>query len=316
MQRFDVHAHFTGFTEPDELQDYAAHLHREGFPSLGIGAGWSPEAAIGFMDQRGIDLQLLSWPLPCAAPRARLVNDRAAAAVAAHPTRFGMLATLPMAEPEEAVREVHRALDELGADGFLLLSNTDDAYFGDERFEPVLAELERVGASVLVHPTLPAPYEQLGLGRPAPLIEYPIDTARTIVDAVFAGLLLRHPDLRLVLSHAGGVLPALAQRVASLGPKPWVVNPRAITPEQVREQLGRLYLDTAIAGGRDVLDPATAMTGPGHLVFGTDFPPAGPDVADATIAQLLAELPQTDRDAMVTTFAELFPAAAGRAQGA
>lgn len=140
-----------------------------------------------------------------------------------------------------------------------------------------------------------------------------MDTARTTVDAVFAGLFLRHPNMRMVLAHAGGVLPALSERILSLGVKPWVANPRQPTREQLRAQLASLYFDTAIAGTPVTLLPAIDVAGGAHLVFGTDFRPAGTDVIDATIESLQTSLTVQDRKQMETTFTGLFPAAAWRA---
>ncbi|KQM83585.1 amidohydrolase family protein [Agromyces sp. Leaf222] len=56
----------------------------------------------------------------------------------------------------------------------------------------------------------------LTLGRPPFLVEFPVDTFRSLVDAVYAGVLDRHPDLKIIAAHCGGALPALAWRVSSL----------------------------------------------------------------------------------------------------
>lgn len=124
--------------------------------------------------------------------------------VAQNPNRFGLLAALPMADADAALAELALAADELGADGVSIATNYDGAYLGDPRFLPVFHELARRGLPVFVHPTRSPCFEQVGLGRPAPLLEYPMDTARSVIDAIFAGLLLDLPDLRLVLAHGGG----------------------------------------------------------------------------------------------------------------
>lgn len=312
MQRFDVHAHFAVGSGPAD-RAIVMQARQEGFTGSAPMPGWSPEEAIAFMDAHGITMQLLSLVVPADAEQARAANEHGAQIVAAHPGRFGLLASLPMASPDRAVEEVRYAADVLGADGFVLMTNYDSVYFGDDRFEPVFAELNRRKASVFVHPVGPASFGQLGLGRPGPLIEFPMDTARTIVDAVFAGLFLRHPSLRMVLAHAGGVLPALSQRILSLGVKPWVANPRQLTREQLRAQLASLYFDTAIAGTPVTLVPAIDVAGHAHFVFGSDFPPAGVDVIEATIDSLQTSLTARDREQMEATFTELFPAAAARA---
>ena len=301
LLRFDVHAHF-GIDDDTRV---AGNQH---VSDLGDDAVWSPEKALGFMDARGIGLQLLSLPMAMDPGLARAVNERGARIVAARPDRFGLLAALPMAAPERAVEELRHAGDDLGADGFVLLSNYDGAYLGDPRFDPVLAELDRRGASVLLHPTTPPAYDRLGLGRPGPLLEFPVDTARTVVDALYAGVFLRYPNLRLVLAHAGGALPGLFHRILALGGKPWVANPSGVTPQQLREQAAALYFETAIAAG--ALAPVLELAGPDHLLFGTDFPPAGTDVIDDAIAALTRDTALTRLDA---TFRTLFPRAAARA---
>lgn len=313
MQRFDVHAHFAVGSGPAE-RAVVARAQQEQFTGSAPTIGWSPGEAIAFMDAHGITMQLLSLPVLVDAEQARAANEWCAQIVAAQPDRFGLLASLPMANPGPAVEEVRYAADVLGADGFVLITNYDGVYFGDDRFEPVFAELDRRNASVFVHPASPAGFGQLGLGRPGPLIEFPMDTARTIVDAVFAGLFLRHPNLRMVLAHAGGVLPALSQRILSLGVKPWVANPRQLTREQLRTQLASLYFDTAIAGTPVTLAPAIDVAGRAHFVFGSDFPPAGLDVIESTIDSLQTSLTAHDRNQMEATFTALFPAAAARAR--
>lgn len=85
--------------------------------------------------------------------------------------RCGQLISRPTARGgcrRLTVRRWRYAADVLGADGFILMTNYGGAYLGDDRFEPVFAELDHRNASVLVHPTTPASFGQLGLGRPGP----------------------------------------------------------------------------------------------------------------------------------------------------
>jgi 6-methylsalicylate decarboxylase len=83
-----------------------------------------------------------------------------------------------------------------------------------------------------------------------------MDTARSVVDALWAGVASRHPAVNLVLAHAGGVLPVLAPRILDLAPIELVPNPAdAIAYDEVREPLSRLYCDTAIAGTDNSLTP-------------------------------------------------------------
>jgi aminocarboxymuconate-semialdehyde decarboxylase len=64
-----------------------------------------------------------------------------------------------------------------------------------------------------VHPTDCPHIDVLGFGRPSSIVEFPFDTARTITNALYTGVFQRHPRLRLILAHCGGVLPTLGWRI-------------------------------------------------------------------------------------------------------
>ncbi len=314
MRRFDVHAHAVASGTDEASRRQAQQLiAREGFNGSVPGAGWTPRDALEFMDSHGTALQLLSFPAALGVDTAQAWNDQTAALVERHPTRFGLLAALPLADPDAAAAEVARADDQLDADGLAVVSNYDGAYLGDARFEPVWAEATRRALPVFVHPALPPGFERTGLDRPGPLLEYPVDTARSIVDALFAGVLTRHRDLRLVLAHAGGVLTSLVERLALLGPQAWVANPLGVSAEQLRAQVAQLFLDTAITGGVGGIRHAADLVGVDHLVYGTDYPPAGVDAVETTTAGIEATLDAEEQARVEATFTRLFPRAAQRA---
>jgi len=97
-----------------------------------------------------------------------------------------MLANIPLGDqdPEGSLREIDRAADELNADGFVLVTNYGGKYLGDPSFEPVFAALNQRQAGVFIHPVNPAGFDLVSCGRPGPLIEFPMDTARTVVDVI------------------------------------------------------------------------------------------------------------------------------------
>lgn len=95
--------------------------------------------------------------------------------------------------------------------------------------------------------------------------------------------------------------------------QPWTASPRRLSSEHLRAQARSLYLDTAITGGPGGIRPAADLVGVDQLVFGTDYPPAGLDTIDTTLAGLEATLDQDDRARVEATFVRLFPRAAARA---
>jgi predicted TIM-barrel fold metal-dependent hydrolase len=238
------------------------------------------------MDRHDIATQMLSLPTPLSKDEARRINEYGATLVKEHPARFGLLASLPLGEVEAGLSEIAFAFDQLGADGVVMVTNYGGVYLGNGKLEPVFAELNRRSATIFIHPALPAGYDCVACGRPGPVIEFPFDTCRSVVDMLYAGVLNRHSNLKFILSHAGGALPTLAPRLGTIGTLHWVAHPPELTQESVRTRFAGLYFDTAIAGTAASIVPVLELTTPDHIVFGTDFPPATVPVIDQNIAAL------------------------------
>ncbi|MEU3512794.1 amidohydrolase family protein [Streptomyces longwoodensis] len=235
---------------------------------------WSPQSALASMDAQGITKGYLSlsvpgvqpWPAEERVGAARLVNTYTAELVDQFPGRFGNLATLPLPDIEAAIAEIAYAFDTLGADGVVLFTAYGNAYLGDACFEPLWDELDRRAAVVLIHPDSPALPSIEGI--PASLVDFPFATTRTAVDMVFKGVMDRHPNLRVVLSHAGGFLPYAADRFASGGS----TLPGAADRESLMAAFRRFYLDTALSTSPLVIPSLTAFADPARILFGSDFP--------------------------------------------
>jgi predicted TIM-barrel fold metal-dependent hydrolase len=309
----DVHAHFSPPSTAEERNSRwqamreARFLAPEPFH-------WTVEGTLDYMDRTGIAMQLLS-NIPKTAAAVRASNDYGAELVAAHPTRFGLLAALPTDDPAAALAEIERASAGLGADGFAVTCRYNDVYLGDPRLEPMWAELDRRHATVFAHPDAYAPAVQ---GRPSPLLEVGFETVRTIVDLLYAGVLRRYPNVKLIVAHCGGAgaLPAAAGRLALLGADPWVPNPHGLTGAELVDHLARLYLDTAATGFPSSLAPALTMITPGHLVYGSDSgAPCSTEASMETSKQALLSfdgLTRRQREEVGRNALALFPAARGR----
>jgi len=236
---------------------------------------WSRESAIAMMDQQGIATGVLSTPAPgvhlgadaAARDLAHAVNEYAAEAVKDHPDRFGLFASLPLPDVDGAAAEAAYALDDLGADGVILLSNANGRYLGDPGFEPLWAELNRRAAVVFVHPA-PSPLPMLP-GTPAPLVDYVFDTTRAAVNLVLNGVIGRYPDVKVILSHGGGFLPYAAYRFVGLTAT--VIDPSR-TADNLLRDFKRFYFDTALAASPTALPALLAFAEPGHVLYGSDWP--------------------------------------------
>ncbi|MDX8148823.1 amidohydrolase family protein [Lentzea sp. BCCO 10_0061] len=293
----DVHAHFV--TDPYVRQAIAAcHVHPDGMDRWPT---WSVEAHLELMDRHGIQTAVLSMSSPgvhfgddAAARRlAREVNEHAARLAADHPERFGFFASLPLPDVDGALTEIAYAVDDLGADGVVLMTNTGGTYLGDRRWEPVFAELDRRRTVVFLHPTSPVCWEQSALGRPRPMVEYIFDTARTVTDLVMSGVFVRHPDLPVIVPHCGGALPVLADRVNEFMTQFLGTQEAGRTSDAVA-QLRRLHYDIAGPAFPRQVPALLELADLDRLLFGSDYCWTPPSVADSHIAAVDAVTPPVD----------------------
>ncbi len=277
----DVHAHCLSPTYKKALSDAGLTSLDGGFPV----PEWSAKSAIEVMDQNGIETMMLSVSSPSVGfipgktarvALARKINEEVAEIMAAHPGRFGGFATLPLPYLPECLDEVRYSLDEIGLHGVVLETNYDGRYLGDEAFLPLFQHLAQRNTPVFLHPTSPACFEQVGLDRPAPLFEFPVDSARTVIDMIFAGVFVQAPGLKLILSHAGGVLPSIARRIAMLSAMQ-AMKPAPQPGEDVMRTFAGLYYDLAMSANQATFDYLRTLVPLSQILFGTDYPFQKPD---------------------------------------
>jgi predicted TIM-barrel fold metal-dependent hydrolase len=274
QDKIDVHAHYIPEVYRSALVA-AGHDRPDGIPAL---PEWSEALALDAMDELDVRLAILSISSPgvhfgdpaAAVALARTVNEAGAHIVRAKPSRFGFFAALPLPEIDAAMTEARYALDRLGADGVCLFTNHDGMYLGDERLEPIYAEVAARKSVVFVHPTS-APQPTLGPDFAAPMLEFIFETTRSITDLVLAGVLQRHPDLRVIVPHAGAALPVLAGRVDLFAPVLANVADRSAVPS-MRAALKSLHFDLAGAPVEEQLAALLAVADPARLHYGSDFP--------------------------------------------
>lgn len=199
----------------------SARINKEQAPTLKPRLG-SAEAKLADMDRMGVDLQILSpappqyyyWAEPdLGLASARLINDTIAATVEAHPDRFAGLGTVPMQQPELAVREMRRAVKELGLRGIEISTNVDGADLSEDRFAPVFAAAEELGIVIFMHPLGFSHGERLAEHYLNNVIGNPLESAIALSHLIFGGVLDRHPALKLLVAHGGGYLPTYSGRM-------------------------------------------------------------------------------------------------------
>ncbi|MFT4116107.1 amidohydrolase family protein [Bradyrhizobium sp.] len=286
MNVIDTHHHFL---PPDYVDEVGADPIARPLVS-GRVPDWSPTASIEAMDRSGVGLAVLSLSSPALESLpperrpavARHCNEYAANLVRDYPGRFGFFATLPLVDIDASLREVEHCFHALGSSGVCLMTNYGGRYLGDPVLAPLLAELDRRDAVIFVHPTMPEP-EPPSIGLPAASLEFPFDTTRTIASLMFSGVLLRYRRLRFIFSHAGGVVPLLAARLARLESQSRF---REAVPEGVIAALKGFYFDTALSADDYALPGLLRLAAPDKVLFGSDFPHAGAVIIDKALESL------------------------------
>lgn len=238
---------------------------------------WEIDGSIAFMDEVGIDVAVLTLTSPGipfddkdkARDMARRVNDTLAGFVQRHPTRVMAMATLPMPDIDGSLEELHYAIDILKLDGLGVLSNYGP-YFGTAHYEPLYAELNTHALPVHIHPTPPTLTAHQDFGLPPSLIEYVFESTRVATNVVYNDLFNRYPQLKLILSHAGGTVPFLAKRL-SYGTQ-ITASLKDSAPGDIVAELGKFYYDLAMTNAEFTLPALNALVGADHILYGSDFP--------------------------------------------
>jgi aminocarboxymuconate-semialdehyde decarboxylase len=229
------------------------------------------------LDRAGVDRQVITLTTPgthvespaTAAKFARLVNDAFARVIAERRSHFTALATLPLNDPAASVAELRRAMDELHLPGAMLFSNVNGAALADQRFWPLYEEADRRHAVLYIHPTDPVGVEAMTDYWLMPLIGFPFDTTLAAAKLVFSGAVERFPNIRWVLTHMGGAIPYLAER---LDRGYFAFHEcRVHIDRPPSDYLRRFYYDT-VNFNVDAMKLALAFAGPGQLLAGSDYP--------------------------------------------
>jgi predicted TIM-barrel fold metal-dependent hydrolase len=287
--RIDTHQHIV----PPE---YGRWISSRGLaPSTPDGGGlpkWEVKSTSEFMDEIRISTGILSVSTPGvhlgdnaeARSMARNVNEFTADVVRMHPDRFGFFATLTLPDVDGAIAEAVYAFDTLNADGVVLLGDVRGTYFGDPSWDPLMEQLNRRKAIVFIHPTDPPGPKVPGI--PPYGVDFLLDTTRAAINYAKNGCLERYPDLKVILSHAGGFIPYAAARIAHIVAADG-------SDEAGIARLRRFYFDTALSTSPYALPCLLAFADPTHITYGSDWPFA-PRRTSMHFARMLDGYPLTD----------------------
>jgi predicted TIM-barrel fold metal-dependent hydrolase len=309
---------------PREAADVAAELASFSAPSVAANQAqlrrvWpqltAVERRLADLDAIGVDVQVVGpmpmhryWAEPVlAAKLTTLINEAIAAHCGAGAGRLYGLGTLPLQHPDLAVRELERAMTELGLKGVSVSTNVDGRELADAAFEPVWEAAASLGAVVFIHPWGCSLGARLGAHFLGNTFGQPAETALALSHLIFSGTLDRHPGLRLLAAHGGGFLPTY------IGRSDHAWSQRADARGCTRppsSYLRRIWYD-ALVYTPQALRHLVEVVGSDKVVLGTDYP-FDMGVADPVERATAAALPAADLTAILSgNAATLFGVAAG-----
>jgi predicted TIM-barrel fold metal-dependent hydrolase len=211
----------------------------------------------------------------------QLANDEMAELVNKYPDRFlAAVAALPLNNPDAALKEVDRAINDLGLKGILLYTPVNDKPLDSPEFLPLFEKMSRYNLPVWIHPSRGASYpdyrtENSSLYGINGIFGWPYETTAAMTRLVFSGILEKYQGLKIITHHCGGMIPYFQQRILRLHQnrklRGFADYDRKLT-KPVLEYFKGFYYDTALYDNTPALMCAHSFCGADHMLFGTDMP--------------------------------------------
>ena len=267
------------------------------------------EKHLWFMDEAGIDMAVLSGQFGnVTLDRVKSWNDACARVIDDHPTRFAGFASAMPLGGDPAFDELDRAVNQLGMKGAHISARPGGLFLDSKELWPFYEKVSELGVPIDVHvETNPDGYD--GFDAPWPLhyvLAQELDIAGAAFRLCFGGVLEAFPDLKVIVTHFGGALAALKDRmdlyVELCGDV--FYRDEVLTTRPWNESFEKLYFNLA-GRGRGIASVKSLLTcvSPDKVMFATDWPPnfeSEPEDCRDFIADIRGlDLPDDDIEGML-----------------
>ena len=206
----------------------------------------------------------------------RAGNDGIADIVKEKPDRFLGMGTFSHIDSPEIVEELERSVSVLGFRGAMIHTTQDGKPLDSKEFDPFFSKVEKLGVPLLLHPRSWNYYPWIAEHKIDMVLGWPFDTSVAVMRLLMSGFFDRHPTIKLVTHHAGGMLPFFSTRIQGMylqGEEYKQLSLQSSSRSDPMSYLkNRIYCDTAVYGSSDALSCALAMCGTEKMIFGTDYP--------------------------------------------
>lgn len=240
---------------------------------------WEPKERLKEMKDTDVHVQVLStipvlfnyWAKPeHGLETSRFLNDHICQCVEHHPEHFIGLGTVPMQDPDLAIREMERVVKELKLPGIEIGSNVNQKNLGEPQWDAFWEAAQELNCSLFIHP-----WEMMGEDDMKKywlpwLVGMPAETSRAICSLIFAGVLEKYPRLRFAFAHGGGSFPATVGRVEHgfrVRPDLCAID----NPKSPRDYLGKFWVDSLVHD-KDSFRLLQTVIGDDKICCGSDYP--------------------------------------------
>jgi len=279
--------------------DFHIHYSPEEFVRDNLGPGGSPQTVfvdgspaytyhdrlfslekhIACMDKAGVDIAVLSSGagLTDNLDRCRMVNDKLKEVEDSFPGRFLGLAHVPPLGGKPSIRELERAVSQLGFKGVSIPSVIGKTELDAPELRPFFKKVSEMGLFIFIHPALSSSgaYLDYDLGRS---VGREFQLVLTVIRLINGGVLDEFPELNFIISHLGGGIAALMGRIEPYQDKVFwgTADHRRhgkLPRGPFRDYFDRIYFDTGgFFGNINAVKCALVEMKPRNIVFGTDYP--------------------------------------------
>ena len=273
---YDIHQHYI----PESYKQALLKHGTKGTESDGLPLPkWSVEEQLKFMDNFNIKTAYISLASPHpywndekeTINIIREINNEGAEIVKKYHERFKLLATLPLPNVENSIKEIDYAYDTLNAVGIKLPTNAGGIYLGEKYFEPIFEKLNERKAVIVLHPVSQAEIpDTIFKGYPPAVVQYLQETTLTVMNIILSGTLEKYTNIKIVIPHGGALLCALADRLEAMQGLLELKAGKKLP--SVKETLSKFYYDLAGFPVPNQLYGLLNITNSEHLLYGSDYP--------------------------------------------
>jgi len=257
------------------------------------------DVRVADMDRMGVDIQAVAisvyqyyyWAdAELGAKASRMMNEEFVESTSKHAGRFLPFGTVPLQDTEAAIQELRYLATELGMKGIEIGTHVEGEEISSPRLDPFWAEVEKLGLVVVIHTQGATQQQRLEGHNFVNIIGHAFEATLATAHLIFNGVIERHPDLKILVVHGGGYLPAYAGRIDHGWRAREDVSENV--PQPPTSYLRRFFFDTMVFEP-DQLRYLVDTYGADHVMLGTDYPY---DMGDDDPLVIIGDTPGLEQD--------------------